>query len=68
VKQSIKQVEKQASSIISGVNEMTLGTQTVQNNVHESRENVASAVQSFKDIADAANALDKHSNQYHEIL
>ncbi|MCQ2010141.1 methyl-accepting chemotaxis protein [Sporolactobacillus sp. STSJ-5] len=68
VKHSIKEVEKQASSIISSVNEMTLGTQTVQKNVHESRENVASAVQSFKDIANAANALDKHSNQYQEIL
>lgn len=68
VKQSIKEVEKQASSIISSVDEMTQGTQTVQKNVHESRENVASAVQSFKDIARAANALDKHSNQYNKIL
>ncbi|MCO7126987.1 methyl-accepting chemotaxis protein [Sporolactobacillus shoreicorticis] len=68
VKQSIKQVEEQASSIISSVDEMTQGTEMVQKNVHESRENVASAVQSFKDIANAANALDKHSNQYQQIL
>ncbi|MFT8871167.1 MAG: methyl-accepting chemotaxis protein [Sporolactobacillus sp.] len=68
VKHSIQQIEEQAAQIIAGVDNISEGTQTLQQNIQDGRHKVESAFQSFQNVEAAAEELNGRTGDLNDIL